>query len=58
MKKVLKTEILNHAQQLAQEMNLRMLPEWEVGGEILFVESVTVTSIRYPVRKQAGKKKR
>lgn len=49
----LQQDILIHAQELAAEMNLRVLLDREMGlGEeknVFYVESVTVTSIIYPV---------
>lgn len=38
-------EILRQEQQLAGEMNLRLLLQQPLGGEVLFVEDVTVTDI-------------
>lgn len=40
-------EILRHAQTLAEEMNVRLLLETGA-GDVLFVECVTVTDIRFP----------
>lgn len=52
----LKQEVLLHAQELAAEMNLRLLLDGETveGGEdeMLFVESVIVTGIAYPVKRR------
>ena len=49
-------EVFTHAQNLAAEMNLRMMLDEELGfgGEdsILFVESVIITTIAYPVQRR------
>ena len=49
-------EIFAHAQNLAAEMNLRLMLDEEIGlrGEdsILFVESVVVTTIAYPMQRR------
>lgn len=49
----LQQEIFLHAKELASEMNLRLLLDGEMGPEeeerMLFVESVIVTGIAYPV---------
>lgn len=46
-------DILLHAQELAAEMNLRLLLDGEVTKDrMLFVESVTVTGIAYPVKRE------
>lgn len=51
-------EIFLHAKELASEMNLRLLLDGEVDprGEerMLFVESVVVTGIAYPVEHRTG----
>lgn len=41
-------EILFHAEELTGEINLRLILEQETDEKILFVESVTVTDIRFP----------
>lgn len=55
-RELLRQEILFHARSLAEEMNLRLLLDGEpnpVGeDDVLFVESVTVTSIVYPVKRK------
>lgn len=54
----LQQDILLHAQELAAEMNLRLLLDRELGlgGEenMFYVESVTVTNIIYPVERRQG----
>ena len=54
----LRQDIFLHAQELAAEMNLRLLLDRELGlgGEknVFYVESVTVTSIIYPVERRQG----
>lgn len=50
-KKRLLREILLHAEHLAENMNFRLLLETE-GAEVLFVEKVAVTDIRYPQEKK------
>ena len=49
-------EILHHVRNLAEEMNLRLLLDGEpnpVGeDDVLFVESITVTGIAYPVNRR------
>lgn len=56
MSKDLQQDILLHAQELAEEMNLRLLLDRELGlGEeknVFYVESVTVTSILYPIERR------
>ena len=54
----LQQDILLHARELAAEMNLRLLLDRELGlGEeknVFYVESVTITSIIYPVERREG----
>ena len=57
-KERLQQDILLHAQELAAEMNLRLLLDRELGlgggKKVFYVESVTVTSIIYPVERREG----
>lgn len=54
----LQQDIFLHAQELAAEMNLRLLLDRELGlgGEknVFYVESVTVTGIIYPLKRREG----
>lgn len=54
----LRQDIFLHAQELAAEMNLRLLLDRELGlgggKKVFYVESVTVTSIIYPVERRQG----
>lgn len=40
--------ILLHAEQLAEELNLRLLLESELTASLIYVDSVTVTKIHFP----------
>lgn len=65
-KKELERMILEYTEELAEDINLRLLAEYEDGtaknrrgrchtGETFYVESIIVTDIRYPQRKQERK---
>lgn len=66
-KKELEKMILEYTEELADDINLRLLAQQEIGpagfrrgryhtGEVLYVESIIVTDIRYPQRKQERKR--
>lgn len=45
-------EIQKHAEELAGEMNLRLLPEQDFAEKILFVERIIITQIHYPAEQK------
>ena len=64
-RKELERLILEYMEELAEDINLRLLAQQEVEpagfrhgryhtGEVLYVESIIVTDIRYPAKKKRG----
>lgn len=64
-KKELERLILEYTEELAEDINLRLLAQQEIEpagfrrgryhtGEVLYVESIIITDIRYPAKKKRG----
>lgn len=64
-KKELERLILEYTEELAEDINLRLLAQQEIEpagfrrgryhtGEVLYVESIIITDIRYPAKKRRG----
>ena len=64
-RKELERLILEYTEELAEDINLRLLAQQEIEpagfrrgryhtGEVLYVESIIITDIRYPAKKKRG----